>query len=72
LFGWQKKVKGKKVKEKNGKGMKVSRKWDDCLVVWNEWKWKENEKKERYICSKWHNYPPHLNEILYICLFIYL
>jgi hypothetical protein len=34
VFGCEKKVEGKKIKGKNVEGLKVSRKWDDYLVVW--------------------------------------
>jgi hypothetical protein len=57
LFGWERKVEGKKVRGKNAEGMNVSRKWDDCLVVWFEWKWIESERKERFVNLKWQNYP---------------
>jgi hypothetical protein len=57
LFGWQKKVRGKKVRGKIIKGKKVRGKWDNCLVVWYEWKWMESKRKERYIFGKWLKYP---------------
>jgi hypothetical protein len=34
VFGCEKKVEGKKIKGKNVEGLKVSRKWNDYLVVW--------------------------------------
>jgi hypothetical protein len=35
----------------------VNEKWDDCLVVWYEWKWEESERKESNKFIKWHKRP---------------
>jgi len=32
----------------------VSGKWDNYLVVWYKRKWKESDKKDISIFSKWH------------------
>jgi len=40
--------------------MNVSRKWMKSmiiLIVWYEWKWEENERKDTCAFRKWHIYP---------------
>jgi len=39
------------MKGKNVERQKVSRKWEDSLVVWYEWKWEEIKWKERKLYS---------------------
>jgi hypothetical protein len=61
MFGWQKKVRRKKVKGKKVEEEKDSKKWNDCLVVWYKRKWKErkikNEKKENIYLENDKNNP---------------
>jgi hypothetical protein len=45
-------VKGKKMRGMKVEEMKVSRKYDDFLVVWYKWKWKESEGKECGVFNK--------------------
>jgi hypothetical protein len=56
LFGWQEKVRGKKVKEKIVKGKKVRGKWMESKMIFelfgmSESKWKERGKKDIYLVN---------------------
>jgi hypothetical protein len=51
----------------------MGRKWDDCLVVWYKWKWKESERKERCTFIKWQKYPYiKIRDYLYVHNYYYL
>jgi len=60
-------IKGKKVRGKIVKGMKVKRKWMESemigLVVCYEWKWWESEMKERYVNKKMTKLPSNKNKM---------